>query len=95
MDRDVMIERLRDRWSDLKGLGVRRLVLFGPAARGEGAPGGEVNFLVELAPPLTFERYLAARDFLAGLLERTVELVLENIQHPNIWPYVQDDAIEI
>jgi predicted nucleotidyltransferase len=95
MDRDVIIEQLRARRSEFTELGVRRLVLFGPAARNEGGPAGEVDFLVELAPPLTFDHYLAVRDYLARLLGRTVELVMEDLHHPNIWPYIQDDAIEI
>ena len=76
-------------------MGVRRLVLFGPAARNEDTLSSEADFLVELAPPITFEQYLAVRNYLADVLGRRVELVMEDLHHPNIWPYIQDDAIEI
>jgi len=95
MNREEIIRYLRARQSELTGLGVRRLVLFGPVARNEGGPDSEVDFLVDLAPPLTFEHYLSVRDYLAGLLGRRVDLVMEDMHHPNIWPYIQADAIEI
>ena len=90
-----MIERLRARRIELTEAGVRRLALFGPAARGELGLNSEVNLLVDLAPPLTFDRYLSVRDALAGLLGQNVELVMEDLRHPNIWPHIQDDVVEI
>lgn len=95
MDRDELIAQLRSLQSEIVKMGVLRLVLFGPAARNEDTLPSEVNFLVELAPPITFEHYLAVRNLLADVLGRSVELVMEDLHHPNIWPYIQDEAIEI
>jgi uncharacterized protein len=77
----------------LRARGVKTLVLFGPAARGEAPPGGEVDFLLELHPPLTCERYRAVREYLSALLERPVELVMESPHHPLIWPHIQEEAL--
>jgi uncharacterized protein len=90
-----VIKQLKDLRDEIHRQGVRRLTLFGPEARGEGRPGSEVHLLVELDPPLTFDHYLALRDFLAEALGRPVELVIESVEHPRIWEYVQEDAVEI
>jgi uncharacterized protein len=95
MSEDALIGRLRSLSGDIRQLGVRRLTLFGPHARGEGKAGSEVHFLLELEPPLTFEHYLQVRDYLVGVLARPVELVMESAEHPQIWEMVGEDAITL
>jgi uncharacterized protein len=95
MAHDALISLLRSLADTLRQMGVRRLTLFGPEARGEGRPGGEVHLLLELDPPLTFDHYLVVRKFLEQALERPVELVMESIDHPQIREIVAEDAIVI
>ena len=90
-----VLEALFAHRADIRSKGVRRMVLFGPEARGEGRPGSEVHLLVELEAPVSFEHYLEVRDALKALLGRPVELVMEKIDHPQIWAYVKEDAVEI
>ena len=95
MAEETVIEALLARREEIRGKGVRRLTLFGPEARGENRPGGEVHLLVELEAPVSFEHFLEVRDFLSGLLKRPVELVIEKVDHPQIWAYVKEDAVKI
>ena len=93
MDRDTIVENLRGRLPELRARGIKTLVLFGPVARGEAGPGSEVDFLLELHPPLTFEHYREVREHLRQLLGRPVEIVLESPHHPLVWPLIEDEAV--
>lgn len=95
MDRDKMLSLLRENAPLLRGRGVKGLVMFGPAARNEIRPGGEVAFLLDLEPPHTFAHFIEIRDLLTGLLDHPVELVAESPHHPAIRPYIEPDAIPI
>jgi uncharacterized protein len=95
MSGESILSQLRRLAEPVRQLGVRRLTLFGPEARGESRPGGEVHLLLELAPPYTFDHYLMVRQFLEPALGRPVELVMESVEHPRIWEFVAEDAIDI
>ncbi len=55
--------------------GVKRLALFGSAARGELRDDSDVDVLVEFDGPATFDGYFRLKDYLEALLGRTVDLV--------------------
>lgn len=96
MDRDVVLQMLRDHEQDLQRRGVKSLTLFGPLARQELKPNGEINFVLDLEPPHSLEHFLQVKDYLTGLLNyRQIELVMVNPRHPDIWPLIGPDAIEI
>jgi predicted nucleotidyltransferase len=61
-------EMLRQRF------GVRRVGLFGSAARGDDAPGSDVDILVEF-DDITFERYMDLKFFFEDHLGCRVDLV--------------------
>lgn len=84
---------LRARTGEIERLcrrhGVRRLALFGSAARGEDDPSSDVDVLVEFSPMSPAERADAYFGLLADLermLGRSVDLVEESTVHN---PYVK------
>lgn len=95
MDRDAILRVLHNHIQELKKQGVKSLMLFGPTARNEAKPNSEINFLLELEPPYTFEQFLKIKLYLNTLLDRSIELVVANPQNPEIWPYVGPDLILI
>lgn len=95
MERDRIISIMQNNLPELRERGVKTLVLFGPAARNEARPGSEIDFLLELHPPLTFEHYREVRERLQQLLGNPVEIVMESPHHPLIWPHIQDEAVFI
>jgi hypothetical protein len=67
----------------LREMGVRRLSVFGSAARGEMASGSDVDLLDELQPK-TFDSYMDAKFFLEDMLGRAVDLVLADALKPRL-----------
>jgi hypothetical protein len=57
--------------------GVRKIGIFGSAARGEAGPASDIDVLVELEDP-TFDRYMDLKFFLEDLFGRPCDLVLED-----------------
>lgn len=96
LTRDQVIERLRSGESGIRGLGVRRLALFGSVARGEARPHSDVDLLVEFSPgQKNFDRFLALSDLLEQLLGRRVELVTTEALSPYIGPHILAEATDV
>ncbi len=76
-------------------LGVRRLELFGSAAR--GGPANDLDFLVDLGerPPAEYARaYFALHERLAELFARSVDLVTPpGLQNPYFRQRVEREKI--
>ena len=67
----------------IKGFGVRRLGLFGSAARGEASEGSDLDFVVELEKK-TFDIYMDLKEFLEELFGCRVDLVMKDAIKPRL-----------
>ena len=56
MQRDTILQTLKQHQTALTDLGVRSLALFGSVARDEATPTSDIDILVEFEPPITFDR---------------------------------------
>jgi len=79
MTREIILMRLAENRETLSRMGVRRLGLFGSAARGEEAR--DLDFLLELDVK-TFDAYMDVKLFLEDLFGRPVDLVLADALKP-------------
>ncbi len=70
-----ILDVLRIHHAKLRDFGVRRLGLFGSAARGETTEDSDLDFLVELDPK-TFDAYMDVKELLERVFQRRVDLVL-------------------
>jgi predicted nucleotidyltransferase len=95
LDRDAILNLLSNHKTDLAQMGVLSMALFGSAARGEAHPDSDVDLLVELAPPLTFERYTKVNFYLEDLLGCPVDLVLPDTLKSRIRSSVLSEAIYV
>lgn len=75
--------------------GVKRLSLFGSAARDEMSEGSDVDVLVEFEGPSTFRGYFDLKDYLEALLGRPVDLVTERGLKPRARRHVERDLIRV
>ena len=71
---------------------ITRIGLFGSHARGQAAPGSDVDLLVEFADP-TFDHYMDAKSYLEELLGAPVDLVLAETLKPRLVAHVNRDLV--
>jgi predicted nucleotidyltransferase len=74
-DLEQILKTIEENRETIKGFGVRRLGLFGSAARGEATEDSDLDFLVELEIK-TFDNYMDLKFFLEDLFGCKVDLVM-------------------
>lgn len=75
--------------------GVRSLALFGSVARDEAKPDSDVDILVDLEPPLTFDRYMDLKFYLEEQLGTRVDLVTWKSLKPQVLENVEQELIYV
>ena len=87
---------LADAQTEILGLGVRRLALFGSVRRNAARADSDVDLLVEFQPgQKSYDRFVALGDQLERLLERSVELVTPESLSPFLKPYILAQATDV
>ena len=81
MLRDEIMKRLAEHGEELRRHKVRRLGIFGSAARGELRPESDLDILVELDEK-TFDGYMDLKFFWEKLFGRKVDLVMKEALKP-------------
>ena len=71
---------------------VRKLGLFGSAARSEASGQSDLDFLVEFEEK-SFDNYMDLKFFLEGLFGRKVDLVIEGSIKPALRAKILQEAI--
>jgi predicted nucleotidyltransferase len=93
MDREEVLSILRRHVDELRRQGVITLSLFGSIARGDAREGSDIDLLVELEPPYTFDRYIQAKFYLEDLLGYPVDLAMTGTLRPRVKEEVDRGAI--
>jgi uncharacterized protein len=93
MQREDAITSLKSLLTNLKKLGVRSLALFGSVARNEAREDSDVDILIDLEPPITFDRYMDVKLYLEEQLGSRVDLVTWKALKPQIRENVERDII--
>jgi predicted nucleotidyltransferase len=87
---------LRQHRDAIRGLGVKRLGLFGSFVRGQQRPDSDVDLLVEFEPAQkTFDHFMALCFLLEEVLRRRVELVTSESLSPYIRPHVLEEVEDV
>ena len=88
--------QLRERRDEIKArFGVRRLAIFGSAARAELTESSDVDVLVEFEGRATFDRFMDLKFYLEDLLARPVDLVTIKALRPELRPTIEAEAIDV
>jgi predicted nucleotidyltransferase len=95
MDREKVLELLRSHAEEIKRLGVINLSLFGSVARNEAGLQSDVDLLVTMQPPFTFDRYIQAKFYLEDLLGCPVDLVMDDTLKPRARLSALREAIRV
>lgn len=75
--------------------GVKRLALFGSAARDDLGASSDVDVLVEFVGAATFRAYMDLKFYLEDLLGRPVDLVTDKALRDELRPYVEKEMIRV
>ncbi len=94
MTRTDILEQLSGETERLRDLGVRRLALFGSAARGEESAGSDLDFLVEFDRK-TFRNYMGLLRLLEASFGRRVDLVIREALKPSLREAVLNEAVDV
>ncbi len=96
LTQSLVQNRLRASQSQILGLGVSRLALFGSVRHDVARPDSDVDLLVEFEPgQKTFDHLVALGDLLERLLEHPVELVTLESLSPFLKPHILADAVDV
>ena len=88
--------RLRAVQTEIFGLGVRRLALFGSVRRDTARPDSDVDLLVEFEPEQkTLAHLVDLGDLLESVLGRHVEIVTAEGLSPFLRPHILADAVDV
>lgn len=93
MNRQDVIDVLRQHADTLRSKGVRHAALFGSTARGDNRPESDIDILVDIDPAagVTIFDYVALKDYIASLFETPVDVVDREALKPHLrQPAVQD-----
>lgn len=89
-------DRLQAAEAEIRGLGVRRLALFGSVLRDEARLDSDVDVLVDFAPgQKSFDRFVALAELLERVLAHRVEVVTTEGLSPFIGPYILAEAADV
>lgn len=89
---DQILQVLRGHGPELQRLGVRRLGLFGSAARGEATEASDLDFLVELNRK-TFDSYMDVKENLERWFGRRIDLVVSETVKPQLRARILQETI--
>jgi uncharacterized protein len=95
MDRAAILGLLAQHQPMLRTMGVSSLAIFGSVARDEAGPESDVDVLVELEAPVTFDRYMDVKFYLEDLLAKPVDLVTALSLKPQLRSIVEREAIRV
>ena len=92
--RDDIVSVLRQRKADLCGrYPIQRMALFGSWARGDAAPGSDVDILVDVAPSIGWD-FVSLAEELEQLLGVKVDLVSRRAIRPALWAEIEPELID-
>jgi predicted nucleotidyltransferase len=95
VNKEYLINFLRENLTIIKSYGVTSLALFGSFARDEAKTSSDLDLLVEFQGKVTFDQYMDLKFFLEDNLGLSVDLVTKKMLKPQIINSVEKDAIYV
>lgn len=95
MDRQDIIDRLRQHEAVLRSRGVLHAALFGSRARGDHRADSDTDIMIEIDPDANVGvwGYVGLKDFIATMFDGLVDVVDREALKPYMAPAAAADAI--
>ena len=96
MNKEGVLSLLASRREDIiVRFGVKKLSVFGSAARDDMRSGSDVDILVEFQGAATFDRYMDLKAYLETILGTSVDLVTEDAVKPRMRSVIEKDIVRV
>jgi len=93
MQRDAILETLRQHMGEIRAFGVSRLAVFGSISRGEERNDSDLDVLVEFSEPVGLFRFMSLQRYLEGLVGRSVDLATPEALRPEMRDAILAEAV--
>ena len=95
MDRQAIIDKLRENEAALRGRGVAHAALFGSHARGDNRPDSDIDILIDIAPeaPVGLWEYVEITQYLEDLFWGRVDVADHSHLKALVRPSAERDAV--
>lgn len=95
MDRSKILAVLKQHEAELRHRGVRRIAVFGSAARGDAQPDSDIDLMVEIDPiaPVGVFEYVEIVQFLEDLFPNRIDVANRQSLKPLVRPAAEREAI--
>lgn len=96
MNHKSLISLLTSRREEIvRRFSIKKLGVFGSAARDEMHEGSDIDVLVEFQTSPTFDAYMDLKFYLEDLFKANVDLVIEDDVKPRMRPFIEKDLIRV
>jgi predicted nucleotidyltransferase len=95
MDRQEIIDLLRQNELALRARGVTHAALFGSRARGDARADSDTDIMIDVDPEahISVYDYVGLKEYIAGLFDGPVDVVSRDGLKPYIRPAATADAV--
>ena len=95
MDRQAILNRLRDHEAALRARGVAHAALFGSRARGDNRPESDIDIMIDIEPtaPIGVWDYAGLKAYIVDLFSSPVDVVNRAALKPYLRPGATADAV--
>jgi uncharacterized protein len=95
MNRQDILDRLRENEQALRQRGVTHAALFGSRARGDNRADSDTDIMIEVDPEadMSVYDYVGLKEYIASLFDGPVDVVDREALKPYVRPPAEGDAV--
>jgi hypothetical protein len=95
MNRQEILDRLRENERALRARGVTHAALFGSRARGDNRPGSDTDIMIDIDPAadMSVYDYVGLKRYIASLFDGPVDVIDREGLKPYLRPPAEADAV--
>jgi hypothetical protein len=95
MDRQEILDRLRQNEHALRERGVTHAALFGSRVRGDNRPDSDIDLMIDIDPEAVQDvyAYVRLKTYIAELFSEPVDVVTREALKPSVRPLAETDAV--
>jgi predicted nucleotidyltransferase len=95
MDRQEILDRLRQNEHALRERGVTHAALFGSRVRGDNRPDSDIDLMIDIDPEAVQDiyAYVGLKNYIAALFSEPVDVVTRGALKPYVRPLAETDAV--